>query len=226
MAAVGLTGVRSAIAAAAARVGRHADDVKLVVVTKGRSPEDVMPVYEEGHRDFGENRAQELVGKFPLLPTDVRWHFVGRLQRNKARRVASAVVLLHSLDRQVLAAAWGRLPEPPPALVQVNIGREPQKAGVAPEEAEALCAAATGAGVPVAGLMAIAPLVDDPEKVRPLFAELAELRRRLAARWPKLTELSMGMSDDFVVAVEEGATIVRVGRAIFGTESTAAPGQT
>ncbi len=215
MAADGLSRVRAAIAAAAVRAGRATGDVSLVVVTKGRTPEQILAVYRAGQRDFGENRAQELLAKAPDLPADVRWHFVGHLQRNKARKVAASATLLHSLDSERLARTWAAAGAAVPALVEVNVGREPQKGGVLPEHAEALVATATDAGVVVRGLMTVAPLVDDPEQVRPVFAELAALRARLRHRFPTCVELSMGMTGDYPVAVEEGATIVRIGRAIF-----------
>jgi pyridoxal phosphate enzyme (YggS family) len=216
VAAGGLSAVRAEIAAAATRAGRSPEEITLVAVTKGRSPEQVLAAYDAGHRDFGENRAQELLAKSPGLPADIRWHFVGRLQRNKARKVAAIAGLLHSLDSARLAAAWAGASAPPPALVQVNVGREPQKGGVAVGEAEELVLEATELGVDVRGLMTVAPLVEHSEQARPIFAELAALRDRIAARVPSCVELSMGMTDDYGVAIEEGATVVRVGRAIFG----------
>jgi PLP dependent protein len=190
--------------------------VRLVAVTKERTSAQIRELYELGHRDFGENRAQELHAKLPDLPGDIRWHFIGPLQRNKVRIVRPAVVLLHSLDRVALAEAWLKGPGlPPPALLQVNIGREPQKHGVMPEEAVATAEQLVAMGVPLAGVMAIAPIVATPELARPYFAELRRIRDRVVALEPAAGELSMGMTDDFEVAVEEGATLIRVGRAIF-----------
>ncbi len=210
MAPYGLTEVLDRIAASATAAGRSAGSVTLVVITKGRSVAEIEAVYAQGQRDFGENRAQELATKAPLLPDDIRWHFVGPLQRNKVPKVRGT--LLHSLDRERLARAWVGAP----ALVQVNIGRESQKHGVAPEDALAFVDACRGLGVDVRGLMALPPQVTHPEQARPSFRALRELRDEAITHYPEVRELSMGMTDDFEVAVAEGATMVRIGRAIFG----------
>jgi pyridoxal phosphate enzyme (YggS family) len=211
-----LAAVRARISAAAHRAGRDAQGVRLVAVSKGRTAAEVAALVAAGQLDFGENRAQELVAKAPAAPPEVRWHFVGRLQRNKVNKVRPRVTLLHSLDREGLAPAWGADPEAPPALLQVNVAGESQKQGVAPDDAERVLASAVAAGVDVRGLMTIAPLVEDPESVRWVFDAQRDLRDRIAVNWPSVVELSMGMTDDFEVAIEEGASIVRVGRAIFG----------
>lgn len=198
------------------RSGRDSADVRLVVVSKEHGAEEIRDLYDRGHRDFGENRAQELGSKVDALPADIRWHFVGPLQSNKVRLVRPAVAMLHSMDRDSLARAWMKGPgRPPVALLQVNIGREPQKHGVDPEEAEEACGRFLQLGVPIGGVMAIPPLPDRSEDSRPHFAALRHLRDRLRDVHPQVVELSMGMTDDFEVAVEEGATIIRVGRAIF-----------
>jgi len=223
-----LNRVRTRVAVAADRAGRDPATVLLVAVSKGRPVESILQAYAAGQRHFGESRAQELTAKAPELPADIAWHFVGPLQRNKVSRVRPVTTLLHSLDRIRLAAAWAR-PGPgpvaparvPPALLEINVAHEPQKHGFSPAEAGAAAEEAIGLGVDLRGLMTVAPLASDPAEVRPVFAELAEIRTTLAARWPRLTELSMGMTDDFEVAIEEGATIVRVGRAIFGVVPTA-----
>ena len=209
--------VRERIAAAAARAGRPSAGITLVAVSKTAGPGMLRAAYEVGHRDFGENRAALFATRAAALPGDVRWHFVGRLQGNKVRQVRPVAHLLHSLDRADLAGYWVKGPGlPPPVLVQVNLAGEPGKAGVLPQEAEGLVAAAVGLGLEVRGLMTIPPLPGRPADSRPCFRDLAILGERLARRWPGLTELSMGMTDDFEVAVEEGATLLRVGRAIFG----------
>ncbi|MBM3694465.1 MAG: YggS family pyridoxal phosphate-dependent enzyme [Actinobacteria bacterium] len=209
--------VRERIASAAARAGRDEARITLVAVTKGVPADLVRAAYAAGQRDFGENRADSLAARWGELPADARWHFIGRLQGNKVRLVRPVAALLHSLDRTDLAGYWAKGPGlPPPALVQVNVSGEGQKAGVAPAEVEALLAAAVHLGIEVPGLMTIPPAAADPEEARPHFRALADLRRSLATRWPGLSGLSMGMSDDFEVAVEEGATLLRVGRAIFG----------
>lgn len=190
--------------------------MNLVAVSKGRSVEAIRALYEEGHRDFGENRAQELRDKVDELPPDVRWHFIGPLQSNKVRIVRPSASVLHSMDRESLATAWLKGPgHPPPVYLQVNIGEEDQKSGVAPADSLSFCERLVSLGIQVVGLMAIPPLSDDPEEVRPHFSALRELRDAIAVDHPEVTGLSMGMSDDFEVAISEGATSIRVGRAIF-----------
>jgi hypothetical protein len=209
--------VVSRAAAAAARVGRDPASVTVVAVSKAKSVSDIGAVYEMGHRDFGENRAQEMADKAARLPDDIRWHFIGGLQTNKARLVRPITHLLHSMDRESLAGAWAKGNGlPPPVLLQVNTGREPQKSGVMPEEARATLGRIVAMGLEVRGLMAIPPITDDPEDQRSHFALLRSLRDDLARDHPAIEELSMGMTDDFEVAVEEGSSIIRVGRAIFG----------
>lgn len=217
MAHIRLDEVRERMAAAAGRAGRSAEEITLVAVSKGVAAALLAEAYAVGQRDFGENRAADFVARWGQLPGDVRWHFIGRLQGNKVRLVRPGACLLHSLDRADLAGYWAKGPgRPPPVLVQVNVSGEPQKAGVSLGEAEGLVEAAAGVGITVRGLMTIAPIAASPEEARPWFRKLAVLRDNLQRRWPQLTELSMGMTDDFEVAVEEGATLLRVGRAIFG----------
>ncbi len=209
------------VASAAERAGRPRSAVRMVVVSKGRASQEIMAIYEAGHRLFGENRADELVAKASQLPDDIEWHFVGALQSNKARLVRPVVTLLHSLDRLSLANAWLKGPGlPPPALVQVNIGREPQKSGVEPDSVAQLVGEASRLGISIRGLMAIPPYSPDPERMRPHFRRLAELASGRGAMVEGPIELSMGMSEDFEVAIEEGSTLIRLGRAIFGEPKT------
>ncbi|MEX1004018.1 MAG: YggS family pyridoxal phosphate-dependent enzyme [Acidimicrobiia bacterium] len=211
-----LSEVEQRIAAACAGAGRDRSEVTLVAVSKGRSVEAIRALYDDGHRDFGENRAQELRDKVDELASDVRWHFVGPLQTNKVRVVRPSASVLHSMDRDSLATAWLKgSGHPPPVYLQVNIGEEEQKSGVAPADSPSFCDRLVSLGIQVVGLMAIPPLADDPEEARPHFAALRELRDAIAADHPAVTGLSMGMSDDFEVAISEGATSIRVGRAIF-----------
>lgn len=211
-----LESVQDRVAEACRRAGRSPEEVTVVAVSKGRPVEAIGALYELGHRDFGENRADELAEKAPRLPSDIRWHFVGHLQSNKARLVRPVASCLHSMDRTSLAKAWLKgAGTPPPAYLQVNIGREPQKFGVDPEEAEESAARFEALGLSLLGVMAILPIVEKPEDSRPYFRDLATLGRRVAAVVPGAEGLSMGMTDDFEVAVEEGATVIRVGRAIF-----------
>lgn len=208
--------VEARVQEACDRAGRDRADVELIAVTKGHGPDEILHLYEQGQRDFGENRAQELREKTEELHGDIRWHFIGPLQTNKVRIVRPAVVALHSMDRDSLATAWLKGPgDPPPVYLQVNIGSEEQKSGVAPDEVAGFCDRLLDLGHRVLGLMAIPPLVDDPESVRPFFRAMARLRDEIALVHPSVVGLSMGMTDDFEVAIEEGATSIRVGRAIF-----------
>ncbi|MCY4615082.1 MAG: YggS family pyridoxal phosphate-dependent enzyme [Chloroflexi bacterium] len=219
-----LEAVRERVAAACERAGRDPAGVTTVGVTKTHPVDAVEEALAAGQVDLGENRAQELVPKaeqaadMGLVP---RWHFIGGLQRNKVRQVLPHIAVLHSLDSLRLAteiekrAEQGRSPNPDvplPCYLEVNVGGEDSKQGVAPGEvAELLRATAELRHVDVAGLMTVAPQVDDPELVRPVFRELREL-----AEAHGLAELSMGMTEDYEVAIEEGATVVRLGRVIFG----------
>lgn len=209
--------VKERISHAAERSGRVAGAITLVAVSKTRTNEEIMRLYEKGHRDFGENRAQEMAAKAPLLPDDIRWHFVGALQTNKARVVRPVSALLHSMDRRSLATAWIKgVGRPPPVLLQVNVAGEEQKSGAVPEEAGSLVELMTGLGLDVRGLMVIPPIPQQAESSRRFFVMLRELRDRVAVENSSVVELSMGMTDDFEVAIEEGASMIRVGRAIFG----------
>lgn len=193
----------------------------MVAVSKGRSTDDIHRLYEAGHRAFGENRADELAEKAGRLPADITWHFVGHLQSNKARMVRPVAAYLHSLDRSSLAKAWLKgSGEPPPCYLQVNIGMEPQKSGVEPGSTAEMAERMSALGLTIVGLMAILPIVADPEDARPYFRRLAALRGEVATEHPGIRELSMGMTDDFEVAVEEGATVIRVGRAIFDPDQS------
>jgi pyridoxal phosphate enzyme (YggS family) len=193
------------------------DEITLVAVGKTHSVDRLMELYAAGHRDFGENRAAELAAKAAAMPGDVRWHFIGPLQRNKVRLVRPVVRLLHSMDRLKLGDAWLKGPgAAPAALLEVNLADEPQKSGVPVADAPAIADRLVAMGVDLRGVMAIPPLVESPEQTRAYFRRLARLRDELAAVHPAMVELSMGMSDDFELAIEEGATMIRVGRAIFG----------
>ncbi len=214
--------VREAIKRAAARAGRRVEEIQLVAVTKGVPVAVIRELVAAGQTALGENRAQELLAKQPQVP-GVEWHFVGSLQTNKVRAVIDKIVLLHSLDRLGLALELDRRAQQQgivvPVLIQVNVSGEASKHGVAPEEAGAFARrVASLPGLAVRGLMTMAPLVRDPEEVRPVFRRLRELARRLQEEVAgvEMKYLSMGMSNDFEVAVEEGSTLVRVGTAIFG----------
>lgn len=209
--------VTNRIRSAAEASGRDADEITLVAVSKTKSVAEIKAVYDQGHRDFGENRAGELAEKAPALPDDIRWHFVGGLQSRKARTVRPLAHLLHSMDRPSLANAWMKgHGHPPPVLAQVNVGAEEQKHGVPVDELAGAIEWMIALGLDVRGLMAIPPIPDEPEDSRPYFEMLRELRDSVSREHPTVRELSMGMTDDFEVAIAEGASIIRVGRAIFG----------
>jgi pyridoxal phosphate enzyme (YggS family) len=213
--------VRERIARACARAGRDPASVRLIAVSKTFGPEAVAEALAAGIREFGENRVQEALAKIPAvaelaaqrgLPAPT-WHLVGHLQTNKARAAAGAFAILHGIDSTRLLQALDRAAAAPArVLLEVNVAGEPTKFGFAPEDvAGAVALAQTLPHIEVAGLMTVAPRAEDPEAVRPVFRGLAELARQLG-----LPELSMGMTEDFEVAIEEGATMVRIGRAIFG----------
>lgn len=215
--------VRSEIADATARAGRAPDSVTLIGVCKTVDRPAVDAAYAAGLRHFGENRVQDAIAKFTApLPPDATLHLIGQLQSNKAKPAAGLFDVIESLDRPSLVNALGRAAEgreaPLPVLLQVNVAREPQKAGCSPEDAPALVEAVLASPhLALHGLMTIAPLVSNAETVRPVFAALRQLKDDLGRRYPELAlpVLSMGMSNDFQVAIEEGAIYVRIGRAIF-----------
>jgi pyridoxal phosphate enzyme (YggS family) len=203
---------------AALRSGRDPVDVRLLAVSKGQSNEAVLELYDAGQRAFGENRPRGLMDRVVGdLPEDIAWHFVGNVQRRAIKTIAPPIVLLHSFDRMSLLEPWSRLEHPPPVLIEVNIAAEPQKHGFEPDEVRRVTDLVVDGGVEVRGLMIIPPQVPVAEDARRWFSGLRELAARLQAQHPEAVELSMGMTDDFEVAVEEGASIVRVGRAIFGS---------
>jgi PLP dependent protein len=161
-----------------------------------------------------------MADKAAQLPKDIRWHFVGALQTNKTRLVRPITHLLHSMDRESLAFSWAKgMGLAPPVLIQVNTGSEAQKSGAGQDEVTSLLANLLELGVEVRGLMAIPPLSEDPEQMRPHFRELRRLRDQLVELHGQVRELSMGMTDDYEIAIEEGASLIRVGRAIFGART-------
>lgn len=215
--------VRARVAAAATRAGRAPKDVTIVAVSKTFPREAVDAAYELGFRVFGESRVQEIREKFVTpLPPDATLHLIGQLQTNKVRQAIHHVHCIETVDRSSLVKALAKeLPKQDrtmSVLVQVNVSGEEQKSGVAPQDAEALVRQIMAVPeLTCDGLMTMAPLVDDPELARPTFRSLRELRDQLhESTGLPLPILSMGMSNDFEVAIEEGATHVRVGRSIFG----------
>jgi pyridoxal phosphate enzyme (YggS family) len=211
----GLTRVRLDVAAAAGRAGVEPDSVVLVAVSKGRTNDEVIAVAGAGQRVFAENRQQGLALRVGSdLPEGIEWHFVGPLQRRKIPFVADHVSLLHSMDRVSLADKWSARGDTP-VLLQFNLGDEPQKSGFDPSEADAILDRSLEVGLEVVGVMAIPPQSDDPEATRPYFHQLRGIFDRYRGRHGAIKHCSMGMSNDFSVAIEEGSTMVRIGRAIF-----------
>lgn len=212
--------VRSRIAEAAASAGRDPDRIRLIAVSKNWPADAVRAAADAGITDFGENKAQELAHKLKLVGDLGKWHFVGALQTNKARVVVGRVELVHSVDRVEVAEAIsrraGRMGVTQPVLVQVNVAREPAKHGIDPREAVAFAERVAGLeGVRLCGLMTMPPFGPDPEESRRWFRKLAALGATLTDR-VGASELSMGMTRDFEIAIQEGATMVRIGEALFG----------
>ncbi len=212
--------LRSRIESSAARAGRDNASIRLVLASKTQPASAIRAAYHAGARDFGENYVQEAIGKRAELAElkDLRWHLIGHLQTNKAKVAAASFEFIQSVDSVRLIDALARAQKNPPlhALIEVNLGGESSKSGVAHDQVESLLDAARGK-IEIDGLMTIPPPAATSEHARPYFIRLRELRDRLAMRsGVALRELSMGMTDDFEIAIEEGATIVRVGRAVFG----------
>jgi pyridoxal phosphate enzyme (YggS family) len=214
--------VREQIAAAAAKVGRAAGEIELVAITKTHPADKVREAIEAGQTLFGESRVQEARAKIPELPSNLRWHFVGHLQKNKIRHALPMFEMIHSVDSLGLAQDINRIAEEqgmhPRVLLEVNVAGEGSKFGFSPEklrdQMEELLALPR---LSILGLMTIPPLAEETEASRKYFVQLRELRDRLQTEFHvDLAQLSMGMTEDFAVAVEEGATLVRVGTAIFG----------
>jgi len=218
-----LARVREDIAEALQKSGRGSDEVRILVATKYYEPEQISTLAEAGVDLLGENRAEDLVRKQEIFGDRFEWHFIGHLQRRKAKIVVPRVSLIHSVDSARLVEELAkRVPEDDAVevLFQVNVSGEESKYGVSEDEVEALLEAAAGTGgrVRARGFMTLAPLVERAEDVRYVFAKLRAIRDRLRQSWSPhfdLSELSMGMSGDYAVAVEEGATLVRIGRMLI-----------
>ncbi len=227
MLASNIVSVQSNIVQAAERVGRRSDEITLVAVSKTKPVELIKLAYELGLRDFGENRVQDALPKIAEFRhaglQSVTWHMIGHLQRNKVTKVVGSFDSVQSVDSlqlaQALNAHANELEVRLAVLLEVNVSGEVSKEGMTPEETSKLAQQIVALPhLDVQGLMTIAPQVQDPEEVRPVFRALRMLRDDLRKRVPQSAwqHLSMGMTDDYCVAIEEGATIVRVGRAIFG----------
>ena len=216
--------VKERVKAACMRSGRNPDDVTILAVSKTKPAEDIMALYEAGQRDFGENYVQELREKHERLPSDIRWHMIGHLQRNKVKYIADFIEMIHSVDSAALALTIekeaAKHDRVIPVLIEVNVAGEESKYGVTPDEVPELARVIGDLPhVSLRGLMTSAPLVQDPEEDRAVFRKLAQLGVDMNLENDnnvKVDVLSMGMSNDFEVAVEEGSTCVRVGTVIFG----------
>ena len=216
--------VETRIQAACARAGRKREEVTLIAVSKTKPVEVLREAYDLGVRVFGENKVQELADKYEELPKDIRWHMIGHLQRNKVKYIIDKVELIHSVDSLRLAetiekeAAKHNITAN--ILIEVNVAKEESKFGLMPEELdEFVSEVAKFPHIQVQGLMTIAPFVDDPEENRGIFQRLRKLSVDIAAKNVDnitMCILSMGMTNDYTVAVEEGAAMVRVGTGIFG----------
>jgi hypothetical protein len=229
MISANIDSVRERIAAACSRAGRRPDDVTLIAVTKTFPPERIREAVRAGITDIGENYVQELLPKREALAGEpIRWHFIGHLQSNKVRQVVEWVVMLHALDSRTLAgeldaraARTGRIID---TLVEVNTTGEQSKFGVTPDQVLPLVRSLEEfEHIRISGLMTIGPFLPDPEGSRPMFRALRELRESLGRQHQlnlNPVHLSMGMTGDFEVAVEEGATLLRIGTAVFGSRAT------
>jgi PLP dependent protein len=231
-----LADIRARVERAASRAGRAADEVAIIAVSKTFPAEAIRAAYSFGLRDFGENRVQEFEGKHPLLDDlDARWHLIGHLQSNKARRAAQLFGAVDSLDALSLAEKLDTIcaelaadhPGRLSVLIEVRLAPEDSKTGMTAEELPRLVEALLELPhLEIRGFMAVPPFLADVEQVRPYFRRLRELRDEMRSRFvtgdsPLLRELSMGMSHDFEIAIEEGATQIRVGSALFGSRTKA-----
>ena len=215
-----LEAVRQTIARSAERAGRDPSEVVLVTVTKGFPVARIREALAAGLRILGENRVQEALPKIDELgPANIDWHLIGHLQTNKVKLIENRFQMVQSLDSVGLAEALERrIRSPLDVLIEVNVAQEPQKTGVSPAEMPDVAAAVNAsARLRLRGLMTVAPMVDDPQAIRPVFRQLRALRDKTSQQLGvALPVLSMGMTDDYAIAVEEGATMLRLGRALFG----------
>lgn len=217
--------VEEKIAKACERAGRAREEVTLIAVSKTKPVEMLQEIYDEGIRDFGENKVQELTEKYEVMPKDMKWHMIGHLQRNKVKYIVDKVTLIHSVDSLRLAETISREAEKKgvtvPILIEVNIAGEETKFGLSSKE-EVISLTEQIAALPnlsVKGLMTVAPPAEDPEENRPFFREIRQLSVDITNKNidnVSMEILSMGMTNDYTVAIEEGATMIRVGTGIFG----------
>ena len=229
MVAENLEQVRKNIELACRKAGRDPKEVTLISVSKTKPVSMLQEAYDAGSRDFGENKVQEIMDKVPQLPSDIRWHMIGHLQRNKVKYIVDKVALIHSVDSLRLAETIeheaARHNVTVPVLIEVNVAQEESKFGLKTEEVLSLVeSVAAFPHIHIEGLMTIAPYVEDPEENHGIFRQLKKLSVDIAAKNinnVNMSVLSMGMTGDYQVAVQEGATMVRVGTGIFGERNYA-----
>ena len=223
------TEVEEKIQAACAAAGRSREEVTLIAVSKTKPVEILKEAYDLGTRVFGENKVQEIMDKYDALPRDIKWHMIGHLQRNKVKYIIDKVELIHSVDSIRLVEAIdkeaGKKGIIANILIEVNVAKEDSKFGILPEEVESFAEeAAKFSNIRIQGLMTIAPYVENPEENRPYFARLRKLSVDIAEKKVdnvNMSILSMGMTNDYQVAIEEGATMVRIGTGLFGARNYA-----
>ncbi|MCB1198625.1 MAG: YggS family pyridoxal phosphate-dependent enzyme [Deltaproteobacteria bacterium] len=213
--------VHERIEDACQKVGREASDVTIIAVSKKQSIEKIKQAYQQGQRHFGENYLQELRHKAEQLPQDIIWHFIGEVQSKKIAHLATCAAVIHSTDRESQLIKWSKIEDQkrPKLLLQVNIAHEQTKSGVKVDEIECWCQKFQEMGIDLSGLMVFPPYAQNPEANRKYFAQAKQIQRRIQAKQdPTLpcSILSMGVSNDFDIAIEEGATHVRIGTAFFG----------
>ncbi len=216
--------VEQKIAEACKKAGRNRDEVTLIAVSKTKPVEMIQEIYDLGQREFGENKVQELTAKYEVMPEDIHWHLIGHLQTNKVKYIVDKACLIHSVDSlklaQTISKEAAKKNVTVPILIEVNVAEEESKFGITTEETIALTEQiAALPNLTVKGLMTIAPYVEDPEENRPVFRKLKDLSvdiREKNINNVSMSVLSMGMTNDYEVAIEEGSTHVRVGTGIFG----------
>lgn len=219
--------VHESIISSCNNVGRNPEEVKLIAVSKTKPVSDIREAYEAGEREFGENKVQELCAKYPELPDDIKWHIIGHLQRNKVKKVIGHVELIHSVDTYRLAEEINIFSKKAgiitPILIEVNIAGEETKSGISIDEAEKLIREiAPLDAVQIKGLMTVAPNMPNPEDTRPYFRKMKQLFIDIKNENIDnvlMEILSMGMTNDYKIAIEEGSTMIRVGTAIFGSRN-------
>lgn len=193
-------------------VSRNPDEVTLIAVSKTQPVENVRKLYDLGQRHFGESKLQELIPKAEALPSDIVWHFIGKLQSNKLKRAAEYCKVIHTIETHSQLKEISKLSEPIEILIELNIGKEEQKSGIYPKSLDEFHQSVIQSNLAIfRGLMTIGPIVREAEDSRPYFAEMGRLNSKVGGDW-----LSMGMSKDFGVAIQEGATHIRVGTSLFG----------